>query len=154
MTEAVNAKVYSTISQHYLQLPHCQAIGLRFEHADNRSQTLSVDWRGDLLGNEDTQVLHGGVITTLVDVSSATAVAANLPDFETLATLDMRIDYLHAATPKLRVFATSDCYRLSGQVAFVRTVCYHENDSDNPIALGTATFMRSPIPAHLKELIK
>ena len=60
MTEAVNAKVYSTLSQHYLQLPHCQAIGLRFEHADNRSQTLSVDWRGDLLGNEDTQVLHGG----------------------------------------------------------------------------------------------
>ena len=154
MTEAVNAKVYSILSQHYFKLPHCQAIGLRFEHATHRSQTLSIDWRSDLLGDQDTQVLHGGAITTLVDVSSATAVAAQLPDFETLATLDMRIDYLHAATPHLRVFATSDCYRLSGQVAFVRTVCYHEDDIDNPIALGTATFMRSPIPAHLKELIQ
>lgn len=154
MTEAANPKVYTTLSQHYFQLPHCVAIGLRFEHADNRSQTLSVDWRSDLLGSNTTQVLHGGAITTLVDVSSATAVAAHLPDFETLATLDMRIDYLHAATPKLRVYATSDCYRLSGQVAFVRTVCYHEHDANNPIALGIATFMRSPIPAHLKELIK
>lgn len=154
MTEAANTKVYTILSQHYLQLPHCVAIGLRFERPENRSQTLSVNWREDLLGNQDTQVLHGGVITTLVDVASATAVAAHLPDFETLATLDMRIDYLRAATPNQRVYATSDCYRLSGQVAFVRTVCYHENDADNPIALGTATFMRTPIPAHLKELIK
>ena len=154
MTDAANPHAYQTLSHHYLQLPHCQAIGLRFESALDRSQTLSVDWRDDLVGNQATQVLHGGVITTLVDVASATAVAAHLPDFETLATLDMRIDYLHAATPQQRVFATSDCYRLSGQVAFVRTMCYQEHDQNNPIALGTATFMRSPIPAHLKELIK
>ncbi|AUZ05927.1 MULTISPECIES: PaaI family thioesterase [Vitreoscilla] len=153
MTEPVNLVVYEALKNHYVHLPHCKILNLQFEHTIHRSPTLSVGWREDLMGNSSNQVIHGGVITTLVDVASATAVAAHLPEFETLATLDMRIDYLHAATPKQRIYATSDCYRLSGQVAFVHTTCYHDNQIDHPIALGMATFMRTPIPAHLKAYI-
>lgn len=154
MTEPANTVVYETLQQHYLSLPHSQALGLRFECLQHRSPTLSVAWREDLIGNDQSQVIHGGAITTLVDVASATAVAAQLPEFEALATLDMRIDYLHAATPKQRIYATADCYRLSGQVAFVRTTCYHENEPHQPIALGMATFMRTPLPEQLKSQLE
>lgn len=153
MTKPANLVVYEALKNHYVHLPHCKILNFQFEHTKHRSPTLSVDWRNDLIGNSNNHVIHGGVITTLVDVTSATAVAAHLPEFETLATLDMRIDYLHAATPKQRIYATSDCYRLSGQVAFVRTTCYHEGQINHPIALGMATFMRTPIPAHFKAQI-
>ncbi len=141
---------YQTLKDLYTYLPHCAAIGLRFEHEHGRVQTMSIAWREDLVGNRDSQVLHGGAITTLVDVVGAIAVAAHLPELEALATLDMRIDYLHPAPPRERVFATAECYRLSGQVAFVRTVCY-DRHADDPFALGTATYMRTPLPDRLKQ---
>ena len=154
MVAVANSHVYTTLSRYYLTLPHCQAIGLTLEDTEGRNPILSVAWRGNLVGNAHNRVLHGGVITTLVDVASATAVSAHMAEFETLATLDMRIDYLHAATPEKTVYAKSECFRLSGQVAFVRTTCYHADQPQHPIALGTATFMRTPIPAHLQERIQ
>jgi uncharacterized protein (TIGR00369 family) len=53
-----------------------------------------VDWREDLVGNPASGVVHGGVITSIVDTTSAVSVAANMHDYETIATLDLRIDYL------------------------------------------------------------
>ncbi|MDO5687686.1 MAG: PaaI family thioesterase [Neisseria sp.] len=143
---------YLALKNLYVHLPHCAALGLRFEHEHGRIPTLSIDWREDLIGNSDSRVLHGGAVTTLIDVVGAVAVAAHLPEIEALATLDLRIDYLHPAPPAERVFATAECYRLSGQVAFVRTVCYARHAED-PFALGTATYMRTPLPAHLKGAV-
>ena len=139
--------------EHFISLPHCQAIDLRFEELDHKKPILSIPWRADLVGRNDTNTIHGGVITTLVDVVSASAVAARLPDFEVLATLDMRIDYMHPATPGDRVYAKAECYRLAGQVAFVRAHCYQPNEAD-PIALGTAAFMRTPLPAADKAALQ
>lgn len=135
--------IYRLLSEHYATLPHCLAIGLKLEHTDEQS-VLSAGNRADLVGRTDHQTIHGGVITTLVDVASACAVAARLPDYEVLATLDMRIDYMHPARTDRPVHARSTCHRLAGQVAFVRTRCYQDDPAD-PIALGTATFMRTPL---------
>lgn len=140
-----NPEVFRLLFHHYSVIPHCQALGFRCESlGQDHLPVMSAPWRDDLLGNPDTQTIHGGVITTLVDVVSASAVAARLPDFEILATLDMRIDYMHPPTPGDRVYAKAECYRLAGQVAFVRAHCYQHNEAD-PIALGTATFMRTPL---------
>ena len=118
---------------------------------------LSFDWQPHLVGRHDTQTIHGGTITTLVDMVSACAVTAQLPDAEILATLDMRIDYMHPATPGRRIYGRAECYRLAGQVAFVRSSCYQEDPSD-PFALGMATFMRTPLTpeeqAKLQEMLQ
>ena len=145
-----NPTIYRQLSEHYVSLPHCLAIGLKLEHTNHRQPVLSVHNRADLMGRTDNQTIHGGVITALVDVASACAVAAHLPDYEILATLDMRIDYMHPACTDAAVFAQSTCYRLAGQVAFVRTLCYQQDHHD-PIALGTATFMRTPLSAAEKQ---
>ncbi|WP_037586727.1 PaaI family thioesterase [Stenoxybacter acetivorans] len=135
--------VFSLLYQHYTQVPHCVAIGIRAEGADCGKPVMSVPWRSELVGNAESQTIHGGIITSLVDVVSACAVAAKLTDFEVIATLDMRIDYMHPATSGDRVYAKAECYRLAGQVAFVRAHCY-QHDENDPIALGTAAFMRTP----------
>lgn len=149
-----NAQVLDVLSELFVSLPHARTLGMRLVGTVGRKPTLAIDWREDLVGNPATGVLHGGVITSLVDTCSAIAVAAQLPDFETIATLDLRIDYLKAATPGKPIFCTAECYRLAGQVAFTRAVCFHDS-IDAPIAHGVATFMResSPIPM-VNEIVK
>ena len=139
-----NPAVYQHLSDHYLSLPHCRAIDLQAVCTEHDQPVLSVANRADLAGRGSEGTIHGGVITALVDVASASAVAAHLPDYEILATLDMRIDYMHPAEQHRRVYCRAECYRLAGQVAFVRSICYHDNP-DDPIALGTATFMRTAL---------
>lgn len=142
-----NDRVYAVLSEVFVTLPHCRALGFVQVGTSGRKPTLKVDWREDLVGNPASGVVHGGVITSLVDTCSAISVTAHLSDFETIATLDLRIDYLKAATPGRAIFCTAECYRLANQVAFTRAVCYHDSP-DAPIAHGVATFMResSPVP--------
>ena len=79
------------------------------------------------------------------NTTSAIAVTAHMSELETIATLDLRIDYLKAATPGKAIYCTAECYRLASQIAFTRAVCYHDSP-DDPIAHGVATFMRDSNP--------
>ena len=143
----VNAGLFQRMSELFVSLPHASALGLRFVGIAQQKPSLMLDWRDDLVGNPASGVLHGGVITSLIDSCSALAVMARLPDPEAIATLDLRIDYLRAAVPGQPIFCTAECYRLASQVAFTRAVCFHDT-IDQPVAHGVATFMResSPVP--------
>ncbi|UOO87017.1 PaaI family thioesterase [Neisseria arctica] len=145
-----NPEVYRYLSEHYLTLPHCLDIGLKLKHTGNRQTILSIANRADLVGRNDSHTIHGGAVCALIDVASACAVAAHLPDYEALATLDMRIDYMHPARNDRPVFCRATCHRLAGQVAFVRTRCY-QDDPNDPIALSTATFMRTALSDEQKQ---
>ncbi|QEL55265.1 PaaI family thioesterase [Chromobacterium paludis] len=136
-----NARVLEAMSQLFVSFPHCATLGFEYVGTDGRKPTLRLGWREDLVGNPATGILHGGVITSLVDTCSAIAVTANLPEVETIATLDLRIDYLKSATPGKAIYCRAECYRLASQIAFTRAVCYHDDPAD-PIAHGVATFMR------------
>ena len=150
---AVNPQVLMVMSQLFVDLPHARALGLQYVGTDGQESVLKIAWREDLVGNPTTGALHGGVITSLIDTTSATAVTAKLPDFEMIATLDLRIDYLAAATPGEPVYCRAECYRLTHHIAFTRAICFHVHPSD-PIAQGVATFMRgsTPVPDWLKAL--
>ncbi|WP_036666024.1 PaaI family thioesterase [Paludibacterium yongneupense] len=156
MSGGANPGLLESLSRLFVSLPHSLALGLSYLGCDaERRVTLRVDWREDLVGNPVTGVIHGGVITSLVDTSSATAVAAQLDRAEAIATLDLRIDYLKAAQPGRAIFCRAECYRLAHQVAFTRAVCFHDTP-DDPIAHGVATFMResSPMPMSGEEAVR
>lgn len=140
-----NPELLAAMSQLFVSFPHCKTLGFEYLGTEGRSPTLKVAWRDDLVGNPASGVVHGGIITSLVDTTSGIAVMAQLERMETIATLDLRIDYLKAATPGKEIFCTAECYRLANQIAFTRAVCYHDTPSD-PIAHGVATFMRESSP--------
>lgn len=101
---------------------------------------LKVDYRNALVGNPETRVLHGGVVTALLDVAFGFSIYVKLPELRPMATLDLRIDYLKPATPGKAVLGGAVCYKLTPDLAFVRGCAYHESP-DNPIATAVGIYM-------------
>lgn len=121
-------------------LPHVREIGTRLHAAADGTAILSIPYDTRLIGDPETGVLHGGVITTLLDTACGIAVMAARAKLVSTATLDLRIDYMRPATAGLAVRAKADCYRLTRTVAFARAVAFHEDPSD-PVASAAGAFI-------------
>lgn len=121
-------------------VPHNQALGLELVELEEARARFRLPWQEKLVGNPKTGVLHGGVITSMMDACCGAAVFMALAEPMPIATLDLRIDYLAPATPGQDVFARSSCYKVTRNVAFVRAVAYHHDEAD-PIASAAGTFM-------------
>jgi uncharacterized protein (TIGR00369 family) len=121
-------------------VPHNKALGMRLFDFGPDWVAVEIAWAPHLVGNPETGVLHGGAITTLMDATCGASVYFKMGKPMPIATLDLRIDYLKPATPKLAVRAHAMCYRLTHNVAFTRAVAYH-TDRDDPIASAAGCFM-------------
>jgi uncharacterized protein (TIGR00369 family) len=123
-----------------IRSPHMRELGIRFLKADAGVAIGELPYRMDLVGDPATGVLHGGVVTTLLDSTAGAAVMSALSVPGPIATLDLRIDYLRPSTPSAPLFARVECYKLTSQVAFARGTAYNADEND-PVASMTATFM-------------
>jgi uncharacterized protein (TIGR00369 family) len=104
-----------------------------------------VPYSEKLIGDPQTGVVHGGVITGLLDHTCGLAVMAKLRYPMQIATLDLRIDYMRPAKPRVDIIAECECLRVTHEVAFVRGVA-HQGDAADPMALCTAAFMLTNTP--------
>lgn len=120
--------------------PHARHLGLRVVETGPAFGICALSYRDELVGDPVRRVVFGGVITTLLDHTSGLAVACALEELTSVATIDLRVDYLRAARPDVDLFARSDCYRVTRNVAFVRAVAY-ESAPDDPFASAVGTFM-------------
>lgn len=130
-------------------VPYNAALGLRVEDFEEGVSYLRLPYRAELVGNPATGVLHGGIVTSLIDAACGMAVFMKLQRVIRIATLDLRIDYLKPAEPPRDVRARAECYKVTRQIAFVRALAYHDDPAD-PIASSAGTFMlfddgRSPV---------
>jgi uncharacterized protein (TIGR00369 family) len=121
-------------------VPHNTALGLIATEVGRGYAIVKCPYHPDLVGNPTTGVLHGGVVTSLLDATAGFAVLLKMDPPTRIATLDLRIDYLSPATPGRDLFARVECYKLTKYVAFARGVAYHDTPAD-PIASTSATFM-------------
>ncbi len=121
-------------------VPHAKAIGLEVVSAAQGRCRMKVPYSKKLVGNPDTGVVHGGVITSLLDNACGVATQLALAEPTSIATLDLRIDYMRPATPELDIIGETHCYKVTKSVAFVRGTAFHETP-DEPIATCVAAFM-------------
>jgi len=130
LTEAIKRRrsVYGAIS------------GLMLDRAAPGEAWSSLAYRPVFVGDASTGVLHGGVVTAMLDESCGMAVQLALDGSRAIATLDLRIDYQKPATPGLDIRAHSKCTRVTRSIAFVRSTAYQESE-DDPVATATACFM-------------
>jgi len=120
--------------------PQAKALGFTLIALAQGEATVRCPYSPDLVGDVETGVVAGGVVTTLLDHTCGHAVLAALDIFRPIATLDLRIDYLRAAEPGCDILAHAQCYKLTRSVAFVRAIAF-DRDKNDPVATVQATFM-------------
>jgi uncharacterized protein (TIGR00369 family) len=145
------------IAQRFIAcLEYAVRLGIEVDSARQDWLRLSLkpnDWN---VGNPETGVIHGGALTTLLDTACGACVLLSLPELELCPTLDLRVDYVKAASPDRAVYADATCYRISRHVVFTRAIA-HQGNLDDPIAHGVATFVRLGLevtPARFRDYLQ
>ena len=123
-------------------IPHAEAIKLTVLKVDETGATAMVPYDPRFIGNPETGVIHGGLVTTMLDNTCGIAVNAKAGPKHagTIATLDLRIDYMKPAEAGQDIYCHCECYKVTRNIAFVRGTAYHSDPAD-PVATCTAAIM-------------
>ena len=111
---------------------HTHALGFVYDSLDGDRVRIRAPWREDLVGDPETGVLSGGLVTTLLDHVGGLAVWIALG----------RFDYMRAATARRDLVAEARCYHLTRSVAFVRAWAF-EDSPDDPVAAAQSAYILS-----------
>ena len=137
---------FAALSQHVQavisNLKHCALLGIQVLDTAPGILTLELPYDVKIIGNPDNQIVHGGALTTLMDTACGFAAVLACSEPTIAPTLDLRIDYMRAATPGLAVIGKAEAYRVTPTVIFARGTAFHAEHEAQPIAHCTASFMR------------
>jgi uncharacterized protein (TIGR00369 family) len=134
MMQRLLAKLFATMS------PHVRRLGFQVVTVKGGVCVARLPYSDDLIGDPIRKVVHGGVVTSLLDTAGGAAVLSAVGKPLPLATLDLRIDYLRGSAPGRDLHAKVECYKTTYNIAFTRGVAYDLDERD-PIAAMAATYM-------------
>jgi uncharacterized protein (TIGR00369 family) len=133
------------------QMPFNRLLEIRITSLTPTDIQVRIDMREELIGNFIREILHGGVISAVLDLTGGLVASMELlknmegMEFEELGkrmakigTIDLRVDFLRPGKGEYFV-ATGTILRKGSKVAVVRTeLC---NDQKVLIAAGTGTYL-------------
>lgn len=132
-------KRLKNVQQFTENLPHSHALNMQVVEVGEGQTAISMPYDARFVGDPETGVIHGGAVSALMDTCSGAAVMSHPEMAGLTATLDLRIDYMRAATPHQTITAKAECYHVTRSVAFVRATAYDE-DVSRPVASATGAF--------------
>ncbi len=133
------------------QMPFHRMLEVRIDDLTPTNVKIRIDMREELIGNFLRRILHGGVISSVLDLTGGLIAFVELikqhenlqPDelrkrLARVGTIDLRIDYLRVGEGAFFT-ASGSVLRKGNKVAVIRTeLC---NDQDLLIAAGTGTYL-------------
>ncbi len=138
--DQISTETRDRIARQFIEaIPHARALGMSLDRLGVGEAEISMAWNADFVGDPRSGIIHGGVISALMDTCCGAAVLSHPTGPRSTATIDLRIDYMRAAAPGQRIVAKATCYHVTRSVAFVRAQAMDE-DSENPVATATGAF--------------
>lgn len=132
------------------KIPFNEMMGLQLLSLSTDRVQMKIKMRQELVGHFIHHNLHGGVTATILDVtgsvaafmgginrSSGATFEEQLERFNSLSTIDLRVDYLRPGKGK-EFIASSYILRAGNKVAVTRMELH--NEEDKLIATGTAAY--------------
>ena len=128
-------------------VPFNRVLGLKVVSFDPKAPKVRFDMRADLIGNPARQVLHGGVISAVLDVAAGFAIHCAILErhepeakieFPKMGTVDLRVDYLRPGRGK-HFETTARVVRLGSRIAVTHMEMV--NDEGELIATGSAAYV-------------
>ncbi|WP_146344288.1 PaaI family thioesterase [Phaeobacter marinintestinus] len=120
-------------------IPHASALGMVLKDISGGRAVISMPYDERFIGDPKTGVIHGGAVSALMDTCCGAAVMSHPAAPGGTATIDLRIDYMRAATPGQTIVTTAECYHVTRNVAFVRATTV-DDDTDRPVATASGAF--------------
>jgi uncharacterized protein (TIGR00369 family) len=140
----MDPKTKSKITRQFIEaIPFSRALNMKLDEIGNGVAMISMPYDERLIGDAHRGVIHGGAISALMDTCGGAAVVCHPDSPGGTATIDLRIDYMRAATPHSRIIARAECYHITRSVAFVSAVALNEGE-EAPIATAKGAFTVDP----------
>ena len=139
-----HALVAKVLREH---IPFNRVLGIEVESHDPSAPKLRFDMRPELIGNARRGILHGGVISAVLDAAGGYAIMLALAKepkpaeklaFPNIGTIDLRVDYLRPGRGK-HFIATGRVVRLGNRIAVTHMEL--ANDEGELIATGGAAYV-------------
>ena len=135
----------------FQRIPFNRMLGIELDELSLERVTMHLPMKPELIGNFVHGILHGGVISSLLDVAGGAmaligafdkhqhlASAERMTRLSKLGTIDLRIDYLRPGRGQ-RFTATAVLLRSGNKVAVVRSELHA--DDGTLVAVGTGTYL-------------
>ncbi|CAD0185036.1 hypothetical protein RUESEDTHA_01921 [Ruegeria sp. THAF57] len=130
----------ATIARQFIEaIPHAKALGMHLTKIDSGEAEITMPYSEQLVGDPRTGVIHGGAVFAVLDTCCGAAVMSHPAAPGGTATIDLRIDYMRAATPGQSITTRATCYHITRNVAFVRATAM-DDDQDLPVATASGSF--------------
>ncbi|WP_197916244.1 PaaI family thioesterase [Thiosulfatihalobacter marinus] len=130
----------SRIAEQFINaIPHCKALNMKLTHIGDGVAEMKLPYDLRIVGDPETGVVHGGAVSALMDTCCGAAAMSHPSSPSGTATIDLRIDYMRAATPGQAIRTRAECYHITRSVAFVRATAL-DDDTNAPVATATGAF--------------
>lgn len=121
-------------------IPHTRGLGLEVLEVTPPSVTMRLPWQHDLLGDETRGLVHGGVLSMMLDTLCGSAVLCGLPAPEVCPTLDLRVDHYRPGVSGYDLLGEARVVRVTEAMVFTEGTIWQQEA--RIIARGIANFVR------------
>jgi uncharacterized protein (TIGR00369 family) len=144
-------RFFSTISEMFNEkVPFHKLLGLTLQSMDHDRVQVKFSMRDELVGHYTRGMVHGGVISSVIDVTGGLAafmdvqekmadksLNAKIEKFGRVTTIDLRVDFLQ---PGLGSVFTASAFSLRSGSKVAVTRIELKNEKDELIAVGTGSY--------------